>query len=83
MTTQAQVQGLGMFTNFGFTLEHPDDHILELLHEGELVARFSQLGATPDSLQAECSLHLVKYHGWDGCLWQKETNDGNNHELGG
>jgi len=72
MTTQAQIQGLGQFGNFGFTLEHPDDHILLLLHEGELVARFSQLGATPESLQAECSRHLVIKHGWSGSLWNRE-----------
>ena len=76
MTTQAQIQGLGLFANFGFTLEHPDDHLLALKHQDERIAVFSQLGATPESLQAECSLHLVKHHGWDGCLWQKEANDG-------
>jgi len=68
MTTQTQVQGLGLFARWGFTLVHPDDHILELLHEGELVARFSQTGATEESLQAKCSKHLVMKHGWDGCL---------------
>ena len=70
MTTQAQFQCLGEFPQWGFTLEHPDDHILLLLHQGELVARFSQLGATEESIQAECSKHLVIKH---GCLW-KEAN---------
>lgn len=70
MTTQAQIQGLGQFSRWGFTLEHPDDHILLLVHEGDLIARFSQTGATEESLQAECSLHLVKCHGWNGCLWE-------------
>jgi len=72
MTTQLQVQGLGEFARWGFTLEHPDDHIVELHHQGELIARFSQTGATEESLQAECSRHLVMKHGWDGCLWAKE-----------
>lgn len=72
MTTQTQVQGLGLFVHWGFTLEHPDDHILELLHEGELIARFSQAGATESSLQGECSRHLALYHHWDGCLWSKK-----------
>jgi len=76
MATEAQVQGLGEFSRWGFTLEHPDDHVVVLLHEGKLVARFSQLGATEESLQEECSKHLVIKHGWDGCLWQKEANDG-------
>ena len=77
MITQAQVQGLGEFANRGFRLEHPDDHILLLLHEGELVARFSQLGATPSSIQGECSTHLVIKHGWEGCLWsRKEATHG-------
>lgn len=68
MTTQAQVQGLGEYARFGFTLEHCDDHVVELRHEGEFVARFSQLGATEESLQAECARHLANKHGRDGCL---------------
>ena len=70
MPTEAQRQGISIFANWGFTLEHPDDHVLLLLHQGELVARFSQLGATEKSLQAECAKHLVTKHGWDGTLWQ-------------
>ena len=70
MVTEAQVQGLGEFARWGFTLEHPDDHVLVLTHEKEMVARFSQTGATPESLQEECAKHLVMKHGWDGCLWQ-------------
>ena len=70
MTTKAQIQGLGEFANRGFTLEHPGDYVLELLHEGELVATFSQVGATEASLQHECARHLVMKHGWDGCLWK-------------
>jgi len=62
MTTQRQVQGLGTFADQGFTLEHPDDHIVELHHQGELVARFSQTGATRESLQAECARHLATRH---------------------
>lgn len=72
MTTQLQVQGLGEFARWGFTLEHPDDHVVFLMHEGERIAVFSQLGATEESLQAECARHLVAKHGWDGCLWPKE-----------
>jgi len=68
MTTQAQIQGVGEFARWGFTLQHPDDHILLLLHEGELVARFSQTGATEESLQEECAKHLAFCHHWDGCL---------------
>lgn len=67
-----QIQGLGEFAQWGFTLEHPDDHILLLIHEGELVARFSQLGAAPESLQEECAGHLVEKHGWNGCLWERK-----------
>ena len=76
MVTRAQVQGLGEFSRWGFTLEHPCDHVVALLHEDELVARFSQLGATTQSIQTECARHLVMKHGWDGCLWQKEADDG-------
>ena len=54
-------EGLGEFSRWGFTLEYPDDHVVLLMHEGELVARFSQLGATEESLQEECARHLVTH----------------------
>ena len=68
MATSMQTLGLDKFARWGFTLKHPDDHVVELQHEGELVAHFSQTGATEQSLQAECARHLVTEHGWDGCL---------------
>jgi len=72
MTTQSQAQGLGPFEQRGFTLEHPGNDVVDLHHEGEFVARFSQLGATEESLQEECARHLVNKHGWDGTsLWVK------------
>ena len=73
MVTEAQRQGLGTFVNFGFTLEHPDDHLILLLHDGEQVAIFSQTGATEGSLQHECARHLVMKHGWNGCLWSRNS----------
>ena len=66
MTTRVQIQGLGEFARWGFTMEHLDNHIVELCHQGELIARFSQLGVTEQSLQAACGRHLVFKHGWDG-----------------
>ena len=75
MTTKAQVQGLGTFVNFGFTLEHLGCEVMLLLHQGELVTRFCQTGATEESLQAECAKHLVMKHGWEGCLYHREENE--------
>ena len=72
MATQVQVQGLGEFARRGFTLEHPDDDEVVLMHEGERVASFIQTGATEESLQADCSKHLVVKHGWDGCHPEKK-----------
>jgi len=72
MTTEAQIRGLGEFGRRGFTLEHDGSMALFLLHEGELVGRFSQTGATEKSIQAECSNHLVMKHDWDGCLWERK-----------
>jgi hypothetical protein len=72
MRTQAQIQGLGQFAQWGFTLEHDGAMGLFLFHEGELVGRFSQTGATEESLQEECAKHLVIEHGWDGCLWKED-----------
>lgn len=69
MTTQSQVQGLGEFAQWGFTLAHPDDHVLFLMLENERIATFSQSGATEESLQEECAQHLVTKHNWNGCLW--------------
>ncbi|GAI45220.1 unnamed protein product [marine sediment metagenome] len=63
MTAQAQIQGLAEFARQRFTLEHPDDHVVILMHEGEQVAVFSQTGATPDSLQSECAKHLLMENG--------------------
>lgn len=63
MTTEAQVQGLGEFAHRGFTLEHDGAISVFLLHEGELVATFSQTGATEGSFQHECAAHLVMKHG--------------------
>ena len=62
MTTETQVQGLGEFADRGFTLEHPDDHVLLLMHEGEQIAVFSQTGAPQESLQRECARHLTNKH---------------------
>jgi len=54
-------------------LGRPDDLLVELHHQGEFVARFSQAEATEQSLQAECARHLVIKHGWDGCLWSRSN----------
>ena len=69
MPTEVQLQGVGNFANYGFTLEYPDDHVVVLLHQGQRVATSSQTGATEESIQAECARHLVMKHGWDGALW--------------
>ncbi|MBA7707095.1 hypothetical protein ES703_115960 [subsurface metagenome] len=75
MTTQAQIQGLGEFGRRGFTIEHDGAMAVFLLHEGELVGRFYQIGVTGESLQGECARHLVKYHGWNGCLWSRQNEN--------
>lgn len=73
MVTQAQVQGLGEFAHRGFTLEHPDDDEVVLMHEGERVASFIQTGVTEASLQNECAKHLVMKHGSYGKNKTEET----------
>jgi len=70
MATKAQAQGLGEFGSLGFTLLEPDDHTVELNHDGDFVARFSQVGATGESMQAECARHMVLKHGWDDASWK-------------
>ena len=74
MTTQAQVQGLGEFARFGFTLEPHGDDIVLLLHENKVVAQFSQTGATEQSLQADCAKHLgIPQIEDTKCLTRKEA----------
>lgn len=75
MTTEAQVEGLGKFARWGFTLDHEIDDEVLLMHEGEQVASFLQTGASEESLQAECASHLVNKHGWDGRSYQQEDAD--------
>ena len=75
MTTKVQVAGLGEFARTGFTLEHYGCEVVLLLHDGKLVARFSQIGTTERNIQEECAAHLVTKHSWDGALWKKEAND--------
>jgi hypothetical protein len=62
MTTQIQDRSIGEFARWGFTLGHPDDHVVELYHEGELIARFSQTGATQTSLKEECEKNMDENH---------------------
>jgi len=42
----------------GLYLEEPDDHILVLKRGRQVVARFSQGGATPESIQREAQKHV-------------------------
>ncbi|MFC1982987.1 hypothetical protein ACFLV5_04325 [Chloroflexota bacterium] len=75
MTTQSQIQEPREFARWGFLMERPEDLVVELHHQGELVARFSQAEATEQRLQAECARHLAIKHGWDDCLWSR-SNEG-------
>ena len=65
---QAQIPFLSEYVRWDFTLVHPDDHVVELYHQSELVARFSQLGTTKESLQVEGARHLAKEHGCNGYI---------------
>lgn len=68
-----QIKGLGEFANRGFALEHPDDHLLLLMHESERVAVFSQGGALQESLQNECARHLRLYHSSEASRFDRES----------
>jgi hypothetical protein len=73
MSTEVQRRGLGIFADLGFSLEHEGSITVCLHHEGEFVARFSQTGATEDSLQGSCIDHLIKEHGWDGTIFKTSS----------
>ena len=72
MNISTQIQSLGQFANWGFTLEGANSHNLLLLHDGELVSHFVPALASDRSIQNECSRHLASKHGWDGCLWSRK-----------
>ncbi len=72
METEAQRRGLGEYVGMGFALEHDGATAVFLLHEGKLVGRFSQTGASEKSIQRECANHLAKCHGWEGCIWKRK-----------
>jgi len=74
VTTEVQRNALGSFAELGFTVDHEGDETIRLVHEGVTVHRFSQLGATAESLQAECARHLVLKHHWDGALWHRQID---------
>jgi hypothetical protein len=71
-----EAYALGTFAQRGFTLEQVADDDLSLFHEGEKVGTFSQIGADPSSIQKECADHLVKRHGWDGCIYDSKKQEG-------
>ena len=57
-------QVLGEYVNQGFSLEEYDgDHTVVLWFKDSMIAAFSQLGATPESLRATCKRHLEKLVG--------------------
>ena len=72
VVNNANANPLGEFSQRDFTLNNVDDHVVKLLHDGEVIASFSQSGATQHTLQAECALHLVRKHNWDGVVYTSE-----------
>jgi len=72
MNIPAPTLNLGQFACRGFTLERDNNHILLLLHDGELITRFWPTQASYQSIHNECSRHLALKHGWDGCLWSRK-----------
>jgi hypothetical protein len=77
MNTPVYTLDLGPFACRDFTLECDNNYTLLLLHEGELVVRFSPPPAGYQGIHSECSRHLAMKHGWDGCLWsrlERKTN---------
>ena len=38
------------YKQFGYSLREPDDHILELLYKGAVIAFFGQAGATTENI---------------------------------
>ena len=45
----------------GFSLQEPDDHILELLYHGNVIARFSQTGIEIDNILKEVREEIHEY----------------------
>jgi len=51
---------LGRYHSKGFRLVEPDDHILVLYYLDELVARFSQVGATIPAIRETCQEYMER-----------------------
>ena len=49
---------LGQYARQGFTLEAPDDHLLELRYEDEIIAMFRP-GAKIEDIRLACEQHLL------------------------
>jgi hypothetical protein len=52
---------LDLYADQGFTLEEPDDDLLILKQQGEIVGRFAQTGATAESIRNACAKHLANH----------------------
>lgn len=61
MNGKTENQILGEYASQGFSLEECDgDHTIVLWFKDTMVAAFSQLGATRESIQDICKRHLEK-----------------------
>ena len=51
---------LGQYADQGFALEECGDNVVVLWYKDGMIAAFSQLGATRESIQHVCQQHLDK-----------------------
>lgn len=57
------------YVEAGLTVEMPDDHVLELKAQDEVVARFSQIGATREAINDVAQQYV------EGCLQEPEETE--------
>ena len=51
-------EALGEYTQYGFSLVEPDDHLLELWFKDNRLAIYNQPKATPEIIQEGCKNYL-------------------------
>ena len=51
---------LGEYADQGYWVKEYDDHVIAVGYKDKEIAAFSQIGTTPEMLQAACKRHMAQ-----------------------
>ena len=57
MNGNIEQQLLGEYAGEGYSVQEDADHVLVIWFKGQMIAAFSQLGATPEAVRNICRRH--------------------------